>query len=406
MEHPVPCRCGALTACLAASALFCLAAVTTPVAQSPPIHVVKVVGDAHVLALTSDGTVVGWGRWNHGQLGPIAALSTSGFWTSRPASIDLPGKAIDVAAGENTSYALMDDGSVWAWGDGRWGELGTGPKPNLPLLAHSTSAMEYRGVERPVRVAVDNVAKISASGGVAFAVLRDRSVRQWPRRGSDGSSTFLPVPVPGLDGIVQVAPGWSHVLALDGDGRVLAWGNNRYGALGREPKEDKWNDEPTVVPGLGQVAAIAAAGDVSFALQRDGTVWVWGSNGQGQFGNGQRAGHPSANTVSTPARVAGVSHAVWLTAATTGRHVVVLLEDGTLRAWGNTDFGQIGAGLTATFQLSPVTPKIAGVKAVFAVGNQTYAVKTDGTFWGWGTGDKERWPFQASTKVPTLLDLK
>ena len=99
----------------------------------------------------------------------------------------------------------------------------------------------------------------------------------------------------------------------------------------------------------------------------------------------------------------GVTNVVAISAASNGRHVMVLLKDGTLRAWGNTDWGQIGAGLTATFQPAPVTPKIAGVKTVFAVGNNTFAVKQDGSFWGWGSGGREEWPFAANTRLPTAI---
>ena len=70
-----------------------------------------------------------------------------------------------------------------------------------------------------------------------------------------------------------------------------------------------------------------------------------------------------------------------------------------------TQHGGVRAGLTATFQQSPVTPKITGVKAVFAAGNNSYAVKADGSLWGWGNGDRGRWPFQANTKVPTAITL-
>ena len=94
-----------------------------------------------------------------------------------------------------------------------------------------------------------------------------------------------------------------------------------------------------------------------------------------------------------------------ISAGLAGRHVLVLLKDGTLRGWGNTDWGQLGAGMTATFQLSPVTPRITGVKAVIAAGNSSFAVKADGSFWGWGTGDRGRWPFQVNTKVPTAITL-
>jgi len=373
-------------------------------AQSASVRVVKVVGDRHQLALKSDGSVIGWGQWAYGQLGPIAAIGVTALWTDRPIAITIPGKAVDVAAGDSTSYALLDDGTVWAWGDGRQGELGTGPNPRLPLLANSTRAMEYRGAEQPMRVGVDQVASIAAAGHWAVAILKDGTVVQWPRRRApDAEPSVRPTPVPKLANVTQVSVSWGHALARTADGHVWAWGGNQNYALGVEPKGG-WINDPVEVPGLTDVVAVATPEDASLVLKRDGTVWAWGSNGQGQFGNGQRASHPTVDTVGTPQRVPGVANAVAISAGP-GRQVFVLLKDGTLRGWGNTDWGQLGAGVSGTFQLSPVTPKLAAVRAVFAAGNNSYAVKTDGSFWGWGGGGPGRWPFSANTKVPTAIPL-
>jgi alpha-tubulin suppressor-like RCC1 family protein len=368
--------------------------------------VVKVVGDRHQLALRGDGSVIGWGPWFYGQLGPVSAIGVSTPWTDRPVRLEFPGRVVDVAAGDGTSYALLDDGTVWAMGEGRQGELGTGPNPVLPILSNSTRAMEYRGAERAVKVAIQNVAAIAAGGRTAFAILRDGTVRQWPRsRDGKRAPEFQPVAVPRLSGVTQLAVGWSHTLALTADGHVWAWGNNRYGALAQEPKEDRYVNDPVEVAGLADIKAIAAAGDVSFAIRSNGTVLVWGTNGHGQFGNGLRASHPSVDTQSMPQVVLGISNVVSISAATTGRHVFVLFKDGTLRGWGNSDFGQLGAGITGTFLLKPVTPKIANVTSVFAVGNSTFALTNDGSLWGWGTGDRGRWPFARNTAVPTRLTL-
>jgi alpha-tubulin suppressor-like RCC1 family protein len=385
----------------AGAALFARPAV---VAQST-VRVVKVAGDRHQLALRSDGTVIAWGQWAYGQLGPVAAIGATGLWADRPIAIALPGTAVDVAAGDSTSYAVLDDGTVWAWGDGRQGELGTGPNPQLPILANSTPSMAYRGAERPVRADVDQVKAIEAAGHTAVAILRDGTVVQWPRRRApDAEPSFRPTPVPKLTNVTQVSVEWSHMLALTSDGHVWAWGSNENYALGVEPKGG-WVNDPVEVPGLTDVAAVAATGDASLVLKRDGTVWVWGSNGQGQFGNGQRASHPTVGTVGTPQRVPDVANVVAISAGFGGRHVLVLLKDGTLRGWGNTDWGQLGAGVSGTFQLSPVTPRLSGVKAVFAAGNNSFAVKNDGSFWGWGSGGQGRWPLSANTKVPTAIPL-
>ena len=195
-----------------------------------------------------------------------------------------------------------------------------------------------------MKVAIDQVAAIAAAGHMAVALLRDGTVWQWPRRRTAGGEpSFAPLAVPTLAGITQVSIGWSDVLALTADGRVWVWGGNDNYALGVEPKGG-YVDDPVEVPGLTGVAAVAAAGDVSLVLKRDGTVWVRASNGQGQFGNGQRSSHPSVGTQPVPQRVPGIASGVAISAGMTGRHVFVILKDGTLRGWGNSDVLGLGTG--------------------------------------------------------------
>ena len=106
-----------------------------------------------------------------------------------------------------------------------------------------------------------------------------------------------------------------------------------------------------------------------------------------------------------PQRVPGISGVTALTVGLIGRHTLVLLKDGTLRGWGNTDWGQIGAGAAATFQPTPVIPKITGVKTILAAGNHSFAVKSDGSVWGWGQGGPRSWPLKANTPLPVQLEL-
>ncbi len=376
---------------------------------TPAAEIVKIVGNLHTIALKSDGTVLGWGLWWSGQIGPVAAIMASAApgprlpGTNRPFRVEFPGKVVDVAVNDSASYALLEDGTVWALGDGRQGELGTGPNPPLSVLATSEPSMQYRGAERPVKVNIQGVAAIAAASRSAVALMRDGTVREWPRkRDANGDPQFAPIVVPRLSGITQVSMGGSHTLALTAAGHVWAWGDNAYGAVGIDKRE--YINDPVEVPGLADVKAIAAAFHVSFVVKNDGTVLVWGSNGQGQFGNGLRANHPSVDTTSVPQPVAGISNVAAISAGT-GRQVFVLLKDGTLRGWGNTDWGQLGAGVKGTFQLRPVTPKIANVKAVFAAGNNTFAVKADHSLWGWGGGNRGRWPFEANVAVPTPITL-
>ncbi|MFT3743279.1 MAG: hypothetical protein QM785_03190 [Pyrinomonadaceae bacterium] len=364
--------------------------------------VVKVVGGRSKLVILSDGTLLGCGQNDYHEIspanGPINALL----------AIKLPGKAVDAATGERTSYAVLDDGSVWAWGQGIDGELGNGGRVNSTV---------------PVRVAgVSNAISVIADSYTALALTREGSVYAWGRRNGaigDGTSpqsygvdwpgpAISPVRVPKVSNIKQISIGYGAVLALTNDGRVLSWGANNYGALGRAPRQELPLDTAAEVPGLTNVVMVAAGPGVSTALKRDGTVWVWGSNYQGQFGNGERDGTVGMNVgwYLEPRQVAGVANVAAISVGMAGRHTLALLKDGTLRGWGNTDWGQLGTGVSGTFQLTPVVPRISGVKAIFAAGNNSFAVKNDGTLWAWGIGGRTLWPFPANTKLPVQISLK
>ncbi len=78
--------------------------------------------------------------------------------------------------------------------------------------------------------------------------------------------------VSGLKGVVEIAAGPQHSLALDGDGSVWAWGRNADGT-----SLDTVALTPVKMSALSGVAAIAASGGSNLALKSDGTVWEWDS---------------------------------------------------------------------------------------------------------------------------------
>ncbi len=365
-------------------------------------NVVKVVGERVKLILRSDGTLLGVGRNDYNEISPTPGPVTS------PTAIRLSRKAVDVAAGDRSVLVVLDDGSIWAWG---W--------PDAGILGNGGTARS----SVPLRVpGINNAVQVVADGFTALALMKDGTVMAWGARNGmtgDGLSpqrygldwpgpAVVPIKVPHVSQIKQLSAGGGTVLALTTDGRVLSWGSNHYGALGRPPWQESFPlDTAGEVTGLRDVIAVAAGSGVSTALKRDGTVWVWGSNWQGQFGNGERDGSVGMNVgwYLEPRQVQGVANVVAIAVGLSGRHTLALLKDGSLRGWGNTDWGQLGAGVSGTFQLKPIVPRINGVKAVFASGNNSFAVKNDGTFWAWGIGRQNEWPFTANTKFPTAVRL-
>ena len=203
-------------------------------------------GYGHALAVRADGSVWAWGLNDHGQVG---SPTEDCPFHKRPCSqvpIPVPGlsgvKA--VAATDYSSFALGADGTVWAWGQGLLGELGTG-------------ATEDRSV--PIRVeGLTDIVRISAAGNRVVVLRANGTVWQW---GGDLGAT--PTPVTGLADPVTVAAGDVRNLALMADGSVWTWGEEDAPA-------------PAAVAGLGPMTAISGGGKLSAALAADGRVWVWG----------------------------------------------------------------------------------------------------------------------------------
>jgi len=382
---------------------------------SPPAPGIRYVATrAFTLVVKADGSVVGWGRDPDGQ---AARPPSPTRVITAPVVIELPGKALQVALGQTTQYALLEDGTVVAWGSNDEGQLGNGP-----LGASGELGRYPKPSVTPVRVTgLSRIVQIAAGPKHALALDRDGTVWAWGRRDNgeigDGEpkrsgalKAIGPIRVPGLEGITQIAADSSHNLALRSDGHVMAWGSNNHGELGLGTRATGWR--PAEVPGLDRVVAIAAGigsvagGGISGAVRDDGTVWMWGSNASAMMGNGLGPLSPDdeGGRVLSPVPVKGIKGARHLSLG--AGHVAALLADGTLRMWGHGGFGQTGVGTAAEYQRTPVITKLANVAAVYLGGFQSMAVRTDGTLWIWG--------FKTSSgpgllgmnlKVPTRFDL-
>ena len=90
--------------------------------------------------------------------------------------------------------------------------------------------------------------------------------------------------------MVDIAGGRGHTIALRRDGTVWAWGANSFSQVG---DGTTWKDRltPVQVQGMADVVAIAGGYVHTIALRRDGTVWAWGWNGEGELGDGTTTRH-------------------------------------------------------------------------------------------------------------------
>ncbi|MCC6629576.1 MAG: S8 family serine peptidase [Chloroflexi bacterium] len=296
------------------------------------------------------GYVATWGVNNYGQLGTGAPLGEGPNPT--PGLVDGLGNVTAVVAGGGLTLALRADGSVWAWGWNDWGTLGDGTTVG-------------RAVPMPVLDPAD--------------------------------------PSGRLTGVTSLASTFNHTLALKRDGTLLAWGVNNHGQLGDGTTTDRKLPTPVLDPTdptgrLTNVRAIAAGGNHSLVVLKDGTVRAWGDHASGQLGTGQPAPvcPPSTDSCRTlPVRVAdptdpsGALRRVKAVAAGL-LHSLALMEDGRVLGWGRNREGQLGDATVVdrpfpvpVLSLDGRTP-LRGIASVSAGMHYGLALMTDGTVRAWG----------------------
>lgn len=290
--------------------------------------------------------MVSWGWNSSGQLGYVLGgppFTDSSVYPSRINDGDTGVAA--VSAGYLHSLALHSDGSVRAWGSNDWGQVGdNGSVPSQP------TPVVVRGLERGSAVVA-----VAAGAAHSLALKADGSVVAWGYNGQgqlgvggENADRVAPTEVTGLgpgSGVVAIAAGGNHFLALKGDGTVLAWGEGEHGKLGLGGTGAGAGAQttPAVVTGLGPgsgVVAVAAGTQASMALKADGSVLAWGSDSDGQLGDG---GEPQDQPA--PVAVAGLGAGSGVTAvAAGGLHMLALRSDGRVLAWGSDERGQLGDG--------------------------------------------------------------
>ncbi len=307
-------------------------------------------GSYYSTVLKSNGTVWTWGYNMYGSLGDGSPTGSPDWFRSIPAAVPELTGVIAVSVAVERTMALKSDGSVVAWGGGI-----------------DTTPVALRGLA--------NVIQVSGGGGCSYglALKSDGTVVTLLPTSLGG---FVPEPVQGLTGVVQVSAGCLFSLALKADGTVVAWGSYAGGVLADGTVVG--SDSPIPVVGLSGVAKVVATpyAEHALALKSDGTVWSWGGNGSGQLGNGTLVAR------WTPQAVQGLTDVVSVAAG--NAHSAAVKSDGTVMAWGANGLGQLGDG---TRQLRTLPVPLLGINdvATIAVGNfHTIATKADGTVWGWG----------------------
>jgi uncharacterized repeat protein (TIGR01451 family) len=337
-------------------------------------------GFAHFCAVGADGGVRCWGDDIQGQLGDGG--TTLQVNTAPVGVVPLGQPARAVASGNSSTCALLADASVRCWGDDSSGQLGDGGTTSDVNSSPGGTVALGQGARA-----------ITLGGAQACAILNDGAVRCW---GTDiyvqlgtglPTSSLNAAPVAAVSlgqAATAITAGGNHVCALLADGSVRCWGYDGDGELGDGGTTDVVNATPKAAVALGQPAvAITGGTSNTCALLADRTVRCWGSDAQGQLGDGAAS---SGSVNASPVGTVGLGQGARAISAGDS-FVCALLVDDTIRCWGNDQNGQLGdAGTTATVNTNPggVVALGQAARAVTAGGLSACALLADSTVRCWG----------------------
>ena len=322
----------------------------------------------------SPSTLLHWGSYFGGRKGRIFDIETL------PVPVAVPGAVAEVGTSNSTEYALLTNGSLYAWGLGTHGQLGDGRRKSSftrPVRVHFPAGVKVASIPTDVMpydtgLAVDtqgNAWGWGQNGGGELCLGNKRLYR-------------TPVELP-LHHVRTLAGASNHAL-YDAAGTVYACGQDLKGSLGDGRRHS--STRPVKVVGLDgrAVTRLVASFANGGALLSNGQYYDWGYNAGGQLGDG-RIGGPSDVPVRVhlphPVTQVAQGGSIWNNGQT-----LVMLSDGSTWAWGNDRASQLGNGLSGIESLPVRFYAPAGVTyRSLATGSATsYAVSTTGQVYAWG----------------------
>lgn len=347
------------------------------------------VGKTHSVALKSDGTLWTWGSNDDYQLGNGAKDNKAA-----PIQIGSDTDWMSVFAGDTHSFAIKKDGSTWSWGGSYTGHLALSGNPS--------------SVEKPTKCdeSLSSVKAIQAGYAHSVAIKSDGTILVWGSSGrgqfgnsKEGQTGALPSQVGETAEWVTVSAGTSHNIALKKDGSLWAWGDNTNGQLGDGSTTQR--NVPTQITKGKDWAFIDAGANHNLTVKKDGTLWSWGSNMNGQLGD------KSTDARSKPSKIGKDNDWVWVEAGFDTSFG--MKKDGSIWSWGVNYAGHLGNGLLENVNAPTKIIAAKDWKKVVSREGHGLAIDKNNQIWSWGDnssgqlgnaagGEKSPTPIQVSCK--------
>ena len=291
-------------------------------------------GAEHSCALREDGTISCWGANWYGQLGN--GQSRENAMSSVPVQVKDITDATAITAGYKHSCALREGGTISCWGSNYYGKLGNGQSEEDAMSSVPVQVAD-----------ITDATAIAAGENHSCALHQDGTMSCWGRNGSgelgngqsrENANSSVPVQVAGITNAKAISAS-SGSCALREGGTISCWGGSKLGAQGGEQNgEDADSSETVQVTDITDATAVTTGGIHSCALHHDGRISCWGYRENGRLGDGK-----GGFEVSGPVEVIGITDATAVDAG--GLHSCALHQTGTISCWGRNNDGQLGNGV-------------------------------------------------------------
>ena len=335
-------------------------------------------GQAHTLAVKTDGTLWSWGSNGDGRLGQNIATTTN---RSSPVQVGALTTWSKISASPDHSIAIKTDGTLWSWGNNDVGQLLLGDTINRSSPVQVGTLTTWLNLPDHLNAhSVVTRTPATVTWGELYAVGTngDGLLGQ-----SDIINRSSPVQVGALTTWSSLFSGTGNSAAIKTDGTLWTWGSSGDGVGGRSDTISR--SSPVQVGALttwSKVVGNQANGFAALAIKTDGTLWAWGANGGyvgGVLGDGTTV------SKSSPIQVGALT--AWSKISVGGfNHVLAIKTDGTMWSWGGGSLTNAGLGQNDLIsRSSPVQVGALTTWLNIAAGYYTSAaIKTDGTLWSWG----------------------
>ena len=280
-----------------------------------------------------------------------------------------------ISTGTSQTQAIKSDGTLWAWGYNPAGELGDGTNANRNI---------------PTQIGVDNNWQIVCAGmSKTLGIKNNGTLWAWGANTGDygngtvntsggGSSISIPTQIGTGMNWQSCSSGRDFSVAIKTNGTLWSCGQNIKGQLGNGnnlnfiPYIYFWNQISSSTSWQ-----TTSAGDYfTTALKSDGTLWAWGDNQYGQLGN--------STYISSYVPIQIGTDNNWQTIRSGYSTTLALKNDGTLWAWGSNYHGQLGNGTNQNRNFPTQIGSDNDWQSISIDSGHSMAVKTNGTLWGWG----------------------